>query len=182
MEPDLFLDGARGFLEGRGFLITNPEPGKDLSYIEADLYALKRGRSFGVFFPYEDHLFFHVLSGASGLSRANVENLHEKARKHVNGLFRVPRSIRYKVPNIVTVGVSRESFPMELTDYTLALGRDIVGGEIHAVLLVDLSKMILVSRGLQTTRTPGASVTFRNVTPENRAQILLHDLLDSLRP
>lgn len=181
MDIERFLGLAREALEARGFRYTPVELREDGAYVEADLYALKRGRSLGPFFPYEDHLFFHALFGASGLSRANVEHLHEKARAYVNGFFKVPRSLRYKVPNIVTVVVTRDEPPGDLREFILSPGRDVVGGETHSVLLVKLPEQELLSRGLETTRTSSGSMTSRHVNPLNRALLLIQDLLEPPR-
>lgn len=181
METGRFLWLAREHLQGKGFRILQPEPREDGSYVKSDLYAQNRGRSFGPFFPYEDHLFFHDLSGMSGLSRANVDDLHERARAYVNGFFKVPRSLRYKVPNIVTLAVTRDQAPDDLRELIMYPGRDMVGGETHSILMIKLPELELLSRGLETTRTSRGSMTFTHVNPGNRALILIRNLLKTLQ-
>jgi hypothetical protein len=174
MEPKDFVKHARGYLEQNAFQLD--AAGNFAGLFTADLYALKKGRSLGIFFPYEDHLFFHALDAREANDAARIRALHEGERSYVNSLFKLPRALRYKVPNIVTVGVSAGGFSGEVIDYAKAPQVSIVGGEKHSVILIDLANRSIISQGMETTYARGIGITFRQVNPTNRAQVLVADL------
>ncbi len=151
---------------------------KDKSFPEfaftADLYAFARGRSLGFLFPYEDHFFFQILNAAGSNSPENISKLHDGARKYVNARFRLPRAMRYKVPNIVTVAISETSFPPESIRLALKKTPDIVGGERHSIFLLDLLQKKIISQGTEAQYVEGFPVQFNKVSPINRAYHLIH--------
>ncbi len=170
-----FLSRTASRLEANDFAAERGAafPMGDLS---ADLFARKSGRSLGVFFPYDDYYFFHDFSGRERETRVKMEALHEKARSYVNSLYRFPRWMRYRVPNVSTVAVSEKGFGIDCGRYVHSIRQPAVGGERHSVFLVDLQNRRLVSAGLEVTDTEMVAITFKQVNPRNRAHGVLMDL------
>ncbi|HPA73451.1 MAG TPA: hypothetical protein PKY31_14355 [Spirochaetota bacterium] len=170
-----FLSRSASRLEANGFAAERGAafPMGDLS---ADLFARKSGRSLGVFFPYDDYYFFHDFSGRERETRVEMEALHEKARSYVNSLYRFPRWMRYRVPNVNTVAVSAGGFGIDCERYAHSIRRPAVGGEIHSVFLVDLLNRRMVSTGMEVTAAEMVAITFKQVNPHNRAHGLLMQL------
>lgn len=137
--------------------------------LAADFHACESGRSLGIFFPYDDYYFFHDFSGRDTESRRELEELHETARSYVNTLYRFPRWMRYRVPNISTVAISDKGFGTDCQRYVHSLKPVPIGGEIHSVFLVDLLNRRLVSAGLEVTAVEMVAITFKKVNPHNRA-------------
>lgn len=135
----------------------------------ADLFAQLFGRSLWVFFPYDDYYFFHDFTGRDTGSRCELADLHEKARSHVNALYRFPRWMRYRVPNISTVAVSERGFGTDQEKYVHSLRPPWTGGERHSIFLADLANRRLISAGLEVTSVEMVAITFSRVNPHNRA-------------
>lgn len=148
----------------------------------ADFFALKTGKSLGPFFPYEDYFFFHVMQRADKNDREELARIHEAARAYVNSKYKVPRVLRLKVPNIITIAVSETSFPIDAVKYAKEDTTVITGGEKHSIYLVDLLKKGIVSQGIEITHSDGIPFVFNNVNPTNRAfhavSELVKDFLD----
>ncbi len=178
MDKNQFIEKSKIFFTENGF---NTQADADFDgQFRADMYAQKKGRSLGIFFPYEDHLFFHYLEGTTLRVGAHIEILHEKARKYVNSFFKLPRALRYKVPNIVTVALSGEGFPREMIDYARKPKTNLIGGERHSVILVDLRDRKFISADLETTYSGGIGITFKQVNPNNRAIMIIHEMMSSM--
>jgi len=152
-------------------------PGGQAAGIACDLYAKTSGRSLGIFFPYDDYYFFHEFTGRDTGSGGEIGALHEEARNRVHGLYRFPRWMRYRVPNIATVAVSEKGFGIEAERFVHGIKQPITGGERHSVFLVDLVNRRLVSTGLETTTTNTVAITFKQVNPHNRAHGVIQELL-----
>jgi hypothetical protein len=135
----------------------------------ADFFALKTGKSLGPFFPYEDYFFFHVMPRGRENGREELTRLHEAARGYVNSKYKVPKMLRLKVPNIITIAVSETSFPIDAVKYAKEDTTVITGGEKHSVYLVDLLKKGIVSQGIEITHSDGIPFVFNTVNPTNRA-------------
>ncbi len=160
---------ANGFTAERGAAFP-------LSGLSADIFSRKSGRSFWVFFPYDDYWFFHDFTGREKETHGELEELHEKARSYVNSLYRFPRWMRYRVPNVSTVAVSGSGFGIDCERYVHSIRRPALGGEIHSVFLVDLQNRRMVSTGLELTATQMIAITFKQVNPHNRAHGLLMEI------
>ncbi len=149
----------------------------------ADFFALKTGKSLGPFFPYEDYFFFHVMQRGAKNDREELTRIHEAARAYVNSRYKVPKMMRLKVPNIITIAVSETSFPIDAVKYSKEDTTVITGGEKHSVYLVDLLQKGIVSQGIEITYSEGFPFVFNNVNPTNRAfhtvSELVKDFLDN---
>jgi hypothetical protein len=171
-----FIRSSKDYFEQSGFTCQAPGVFPKESFT-ADLYAFAKGRSLGIFFPYEDHFFLHLFEDDRTNTYENISLLHEKAREYVNSRFPVPRALRYRVPNIVTVAVSERSFPPETARFASEKTPDLVGGERHSVFLVDLLQRWIVSQGREKQKIEGFSVEFKKVSPINRANHMVSEMV-----
>lgn len=153
---------------------------RDMSFavtaLSVELFARSSGRSLWIFFPYDDFYFFHDFTDKDTQSRRELEELHEKARSYVNSLYRFPRWMRYRVPNISTIAVSGRGFGIDQERYVHSLKPPLTGGERHSVFLADLVNRRLISAGFEVTAADMVAITFRKVNPHNRAHGMLSGL------
>jgi len=138
METVNFLAAAAEYLDSRKFMCQTSFPIPGIGQA-VELFAVKTGRSFGPFFPYEDCLFFHDFSRLPK-DREGLARVHEAERQFVNARYKLPKMLRYKVPNIVTVLIASAGFSPEVSEYASENTIDPIGGERHQVILVDLGR------------------------------------------
>ena len=136
-------------------------------------------RAFGGLFPSTDHLFLHTIGACDA---STIFAVHGQARAWVNSLHRVPRVLRWHVPNIVTMlffGAAPEPATLEAIrgfDNDLPLG-----GERHSIFLVEPDGSVVGGR-IKTTRVrpgpgvAGLAITFPKLNPDNRAYHLSREL------
>jgi hypothetical protein len=158
------VDRLSAFLRENGYAVEQqPQP------VPARLFAVKRGHSLGIFLPYTDYLFVHEFDETETRDVTRLRALHEQARDYAGSQMRVPKALRYRVPNAVTMAVSETGFSEEMLAYAkeskLKLG---VGGERHSVYLLDLAGRRLVSQGLEATPGRYGATTDTSVNPTNR--------------
>ena len=174
-----YLESAGIFLEQKRFSI---ESNKSLeSGDAADFYAFREGRSLWKFFPYEDHFFLYDFDSPGRNNAENLIRLHNCARAWVNIRFSLPKWMRYKVPNIVTIAFSSQGFSDEMKSMVSAPAPYGVGGEKHSMILIDVRDKSMYSQGIQWTsaRSGGVSVTLapKEVDPGNRAYHLMNEFV-----
>ncbi|PKL17163.1 MAG: hypothetical protein CVV49_12585 [Spirochaetae bacterium HGW-Spirochaetae-5] len=178
---------AGKFLEEKGFRIEKSkiiDPGN----ITVDLYGFREGHSLWKLFPFEDHFFIYNLDESDLKSTEAFSNLHNTARIMVNSRFSKPKWMRYKVPNIITVGISNSAFPKEMKTMVSIPAPYGVGGEKHSMYLIDISEKKLYSAGIQRTSATAvtggtaASVSLapKNIDPTNRAYHLISEFLQTI--
>ncbi len=175
-----FLAVSEDYLSTNGFacLKSVTMPGQDLP---VPLYATKTGRSFGPFFPYEDCIFFHDFTCLPSRDRAILVRLHESERGFVNSRYKLPKVMRYKVPNITTVFISVGRFPPAAAEYAAENTIDPIGGERHQVLLVDLESKSIVSQGREMHHAYGVPLEFKTVSPINRGMGIVWKIMEHAR-
>ena len=163
------------FLTARGYLIEPPRPG-------AQLLATRRGHSLGIFLPYVDFICVHDLQLEGAGDFAAFSRLHEADRAAAGSRFRLPRILRYKIPNVVSIGVSGEACPQGLIDEVEkpAPRRSAIGGETHSMYVLDLERLLLHSQGPEATSTRYGGSTTTAVNPTNRALRLVIELAETL--
>lgn len=144
--------------------------------------AVKRGHSFGPFLPYTDFVFLHDLDAENIDSARELDALHERHREYGEGQMRVPRPLRYRVPNTVTVGFSAGEIPVEMREVALRDRHAVNSGEKNSVWLVELASGRVYSQGFEhdPLRYGGTWVT--TVNPSNRVAVLLAGLLADAQP
>lgn len=151
------------------------------SPIGSAMLATKRVNSLGPFLPCTDHIFVHDLSDATVAAR--FESLHAEAREWVDARFRLPRPMRYHIPNTVSVGVSDRGFPAETIAFAEQnkLRSPLLGGEKDSTYLFDVAERRLYSAGPEATPGRYGSSNVTTVNPTNRTLDSMHAMLQRLR-
>jgi len=178
------IESAGIFLEQKGFRIENIKS-LGTENIIVDLYGFREGRSFWKFFPYEDHFFLYDFDASGRNNAGNLAHLHSIAREWVNERFSLPKWMRYKVPNIVTIAFSSQGFSDEMRSMVAIPAPYGVGGEKHSMILIDIVNKTMYSQGIQHTRASGisggvsASVSLapKEIDPGNRAYHLINEFV-----
>jgi hypothetical protein len=163
------------FLTARGYVIEPPRPG-------VQLLATRRGHSLGIFLPYVDFIFVHDLQLEGAGDAAAFARLHESDRAAAGSRFRLPRILRYRIPNVVSIGVSGGACAQGLIDWVEkpAPRRSAVGGETHSMYALDLERRRLHSQGPEATPTPHGGSTTTAINPTNRVYRLVTELAETL--
>lgn len=181
------FDSIEQFIRQRGFM---PERGKRIenSPLSADIYGFREGHSLWKLFPYEDHFFFYNLNDSSINNQENLLACHTAERNWVDARFKYPKWMRYKVPSIVTVMFSEKGFSDEMIKAVSKHAPYGVGGEKHAMFLINTTEKRLYSAGIEKTSSTAviggaaASVTIApsNINPVNRAYHLISEMISEL--
>lgn len=137
---------------------------------KADLYGFRRYSFMG-----HDYIFIHIVNG-SQLEFEMASEIHEAERSYVNSLYNWPRTLRLKVPNIITVFVSEFSFPEETVMLASQNGRPWQGGEIHTSHFIDMHGQLYYGPGQNTVHVKGGRYTFKETDPQNRSLNLIKGL------
>lgn len=169
-----WIDRLTTLLVERGYVVgASPLPGAVL--------ATKNVRNLGPFFPCVDYVFIHDRS--QGHTQQTLSELHEQARAYAESQFRLPRALRYRIPNTVTVGVSDTGFsPEELAFATASkLESQLVGGQKHSTYLFDTVTGEMYSQGLEATPGRYGTKVVSGVNPTNRMFELMRTLLREMR-
>jgi len=169
-----WIDQIELFLTKQGYLFG-------ASTVPAARYATKRTRSMGPFFPCTDFVFVHRLSGEG--THTPLEQLHSQARMYAEEQYRLPRMLRYHIPNTVSIGVSDSGFTAEDLAFAQSnkLESPLVGGHKHSTDLFDVVARELYSQGLEVTPGRYGSRVVSRVNPTNRTYDLMNALLLELR-
>lgn len=108
-----------------------------IGFVEATKDGLiryeRKGKTLGIL-PYGDYLYFH--EGVQ--SSQSITQMHDQDRAQVNAEFRVPKALRLSVPNIVSIFFLEESPSSQMIELVHSANRNMVGGEVHAIVVVDL--------------------------------------------
>jgi hypothetical protein len=134
------------FFEQAGYTVEPPP-------LRARLFLTRRGRGLGPFFPFVDYVFVHDLDDEEALGRPEFERVHQAARAWAGTQFRLPRALRYRIPVVVTIGVTEQAFPAE----TIAcaeeskLGDPVAGGEKHSTYLFDAKARVMYGQAREAT-------------------------------
>lgn len=120
-------------------------------------------------FTGRDYVFIHLVQG-SEMESGQTEAIHEAERAWVNSLYRWPRSLRLKVPNIISVFISESPFDEETISLSKKNARPWQGGEIHTVHFIELNGKFYFGPDTNTVKVRGSGqFTFKNIDPQNRA-------------
>lgn len=159
------------------------ETKKDFSFgtLFSELYAHRKGKNF--VFPQRDYFFFHDIDKRK-LDFNLVTKLHKEARDYVNGIYKMPKALRFTVPNIASIFYSNELISGEIMNLAEQNTRSGVGGEIHQIFAIDFKLRKFYSQGTNTVRAmyEGASVKmkFNKIDPQNRAYYIVERIIENL--
>jgi len=165
-----FPNRCETFLTKQGFIIAKSVP--DAVGAPNALHATCRHGS-NRFLGSTDYLFIHF-GDTIRLTADRLLAYHASARRYVNGLFRVPRLLRWHVPYIITIGFNVEGFD----DTTVAAVRDFdnlvpSGGERHAIYLADGSGTVTAQgnvpmQGRHGRGVAALAIPLREFNPQER--------------
>jgi len=146
------------------------------STVPASVHATKRTRNMGPFFPCTDFVFIHRLA-REGM-HAPLERLHSQARAFAEEQFRLPRVLRYHIPNTVSIGVSDTGFTAEDLAFAQSskLESHLVGGQKHSTYLFDVAAREMYSQGVEVTPGRYGSRVVSRVNPTNRIFDLMTEI------
>jgi len=140
--------------------------------LKADFFAYRRFNMMG-----RDYIFVHT-GDARSLNESACHQLHSEARNYVNNLYKMPRALRFVVPNIVSVFFSVNGFDDDALQVTLKQKRPWQGGEVHDVFFIDLSSNTLSGPDIHSVRVKGGNYSFKKVDPTNRSRALMLDFVN----
>jgi hypothetical protein len=147
----------------------------------ADVYAFRKGRNF--VFPQRDYFFFHDAEKRN-IDIHLAEKLHNDARAFVNSEYKLPKAMRLTVPNITSVIYADKIKDDNLIQLASKWTRSVIGGEIHQIIVADLSSKTFYSQGTHTVRAVvqgvAVNVKFNKIDPQNRAHYLIGQLIQSI--
>jgi len=151
---------------------------------DGGLLATKRGHSAGIFLPYTDFIFVHGLDDGFAPNAREFEEQHQRNRAEGEGHMKVPRPLRYRVPNSVTVGVTARPASAEMIAVaTEQRNLRANTGEKNSVYLVDLSAGKFYSQGLEVDRFSRYGGEWSpSVNPSNRVARMLAQVLAEAVP
>jgi len=139
---------------------------------KAEFFAYRRFNMMG-----RDYYFAHS-GDAQILNEITCSKLHLEARNYVNGLYKMPRALRFVVPNIVSVFFSENGFDDAALQLSLQQKRPWQGGEVHDIFFVDLASQILYGPDIHSVRVDGGNYSFKKVDPTNRSRGLMLDFVN----
>ncbi|MPM09607.1 hypothetical protein SDC9_55928 [bioreactor metagenome] len=146
---------------------------KNLSFgvFRADLYAYRRFNMMG-----RDYVFIHF-GNYVNLNPEKCLAMHEAARTHVNAQYKMPRAMRFVVPNVVSVFISQDSFSEETVELALKQKRPWQGGEVHDMFFIDSTRKEAYGPGYHKVHVDGVDFTLKKTDPTNRSIELIKELL-----
>lgn len=168
------VDRLAGLLAERGYGLGPLPHGGD------GALATKRGHSFGRLLPYTDFIFLHDLDLSRIAGGEALEALHERNRVWAESQMRVPRALRYRVPNTVTIGVTAIGASEEMRLVASRERRSVNTGEKNSMFLVDAAAGRAWSHGLEHDPIRFGGTWTPNVNPSNRTARLLTEVIGEL--
>lgn len=155
------------------------ETQKSVNWMVVPLYGKRKAGLGG-----HDYLFIHDFDEYPQ-QLSDMKRMHEEARKYVNAFYKVPKALRLKVPNIVTLFVSSKGFDEEMQKWVEQPTRSAIGGEIHSICLIDINLMCSYGQDISRTRvtsgTVRLNVEFKEIDPQNRTFYLLNEMMKQLQ-
>jgi len=147
-----FVETICPFFESQGF--TKKTSSREPIFV-------RKGKSLNIF-PYEDYFFFHTNKEIE----SDLLRQHESDRILVNEAYRLPRAMRWTVPNIVSLFLFDHEVPTSLHSLTKLPVKDGWGGEIHQISLVDTKNKIVYTSDDQIHYINVQGISFRSRLPE----------------
>lgn len=162
------------FLSGQGYTIVTPPP------VPSRLFAIKQGHSLGPFLPFTDYVAVQGLP--DNADPATFERMHAATRAYSESQTPLPRALRYRVPNAVTIGVVDSPLtPTLIATVGRARRRShLDGGSKDSTFLLDLVQESLHGTGIETTPGRYGATTTTSVNPTNRVRRMMEQLAGEL--
>lgn len=146
--------------------------------VHADLFAHRKGKNF--VFPQRDYFFLHDIDRRK-IDLSMVMKLHQEARDYVNSLYKMPKAMRFTVPNIASVFYSSDFIPGDIIELAFKNTRSAIGGEIQQIFAIDFKSGRFYSQGTNTVRAMAEGVSvkmkFNKIDPQNRAYYIVDKII-----
>jgi hypothetical protein len=142
------------------------------------LFATRRAGMGGT-----DYVFFHD-ADTYGQAREKLASLHEAARAYANSFYKMPKSFRFKCPNIISVFVYSGDVSADIAAWMQEPTRSIVGGEHHFLFCLCLQSQAMYGQGKGRFEgragIASAILDYRKIDPQSRAYHLMQAVADAL--
>jgi hypothetical protein len=161
-------------LAKRGYRIVVPPP------MKAAIFATRQGHRLGPFLPFTDYVAIHELSDhADGPA---FERMHAATMAYAESQTNVPRALRYRVPNAVTIGVTHSAPSPTLS---AAVGRARLRsrlriGALESTYLLDLVAETLQGTAMKRTPIRHGETKATSADPTNRVRRMMDELAGEL--
>lgn len=132
-----------------------------------NLYGFRKAGMAG-----RDYLFIHDLRNKH-FDLNYCKSVHDDERSYVNAQYKLPRIMRFKVPNIITVFINDKPFSADTCEWVGQNTRPLTGGEFHATYLIDISNHTIQGQGRNQVVVKGGRFEFGSIDPQNRAYHLV---------
>jgi hypothetical protein len=161
-------------LARRGYRIVVPPP------MKAQLFATRQGHRLGPLLPFTDFVAIHELPDEA--DGPTFERLHVATMAYAESQTNVPRMLRYRVPNAVTIGVT-DSEPSPTL--CAAVGRARLRsrmqiGAQESTYLLDLVAETLHGTAMRRTAIRGDAAKGASADPANRVRHMMEQLAGEL--
>lgn len=150
---------------------------------ESITLATKRGHSAGLFLPYTDFIFVVDLDAEHVTDGVSFEAMHERHRNYGEGQMKVPRALRYRVPNSITLGITKGPAVDSMIEIARKSRHKVNSGEKNSVYLLDLGSEMMYSQGWEHDPLKYAGTHVTQVNPSNRTFALITEVVaEALSP
>ncbi len=114
-----------------------------------------------------------------------LKTIHEQGRRYANSFFKLPKALRVKIPNILSIFIKSGWLTEEMKLWAQEPTRTMVGGEYHSVFFIDVENPAVYGQGISKAFVEtGTGVTlefeFRKIDPQNRSHYLVATLCKAL--
>lgn len=128
-----------------------------LSGIQALLYARSPHPQRLGFAQVEDHFLFVDWDNDVFAQVERLQKVHQVFSGHVNKGFRVPHSLRMRIPNLAVVAISQVAFPADAIRFaTRTYLIPWYGGETGQIVLVSLENQVVICHPAPEGRQQGS--------------------------
>lgn len=161
-------------LAKRGYRIVMPPP------MNARILAMRQGHRLGPFLPFTDYIAVHELPDSA--DGPTFDRLHTATMAFAESQMNVPRMLRYRVPNAVTIGVT-DSTPSPTLSAVVGRARLRSRAQIGAqdsTYLLDLVAETLHGTAMKRTPIRHGGTTTASVNPTNRVRHMMEGLASEL--
>jgi hypothetical protein len=172
------LHRLSAFLEARGYLIAMPPPPPP-----ARMLATRRGHSLGIFLPFTDYIVGYELDSAAARDPIAFEKLHTVGIEYADSQTRTPRVLRYRVPNVVTVGVTDVTPSDSLIEVAtrVRLRSQLDGGGLKdSTYIFDIATGTFHGTAIEETPGRYGATTTTSVNPTNRVRRMMDEFAREL--
>jgi hypothetical protein len=166
------------FLQERGYTMAIPAPTPPARWL-----AVKRGHSLGILLPFTDYIVAYELDEDAAHDPIAFEKLHAVGIEYADFQAKMPRILRYRVPNVVTVGVSDYAPSPALMDAVtkIRLRSQLAGGGLkESTYIFDIAAGRFHGTAIEETPGRYGATTTTSVNPTNRVRRMMDEFAAQL--